>query len=136
MNWWCFFSLKDCNVQKIVQFNRLLEVKKLVLKSSAGCQINEVQYFLDLSANKAEKWSKICENNYQLKNLYFHPVTENIARLDNLHLMGIVLFWRKKYLSKLEKNIYLLTIFFRQIEKCWPLSRRQKLIMEKNAFWK
>lgn len=48
------FSLKDCNVQKIVQFNRLLEVKKLVLKSSAGCQINEVQYFLDLSANKAE----------------------------------------------------------------------------------
>ena len=53
-------------MQKIVQFNRLLEVKKLVLKSSAGCQINEVQYFLDLSANKAEKLSKICENNYQL----------------------------------------------------------------------
>ena len=79
-------------MQKIVQFNRLLEVKKLVLKSSAGCQINEVQYFLDLSANKAEKLSKICENNYQLKNLHFHPVTEKIARLDNLHLMGIVLF--------------------------------------------
>ena len=79
-------------MQKIVQFNRLLEVKKLVLKSSAGYQINEVQYFLDLSANKAEMIKKICENNYQLKNLDFHPVTENIARLDNLHLMGIVLF--------------------------------------------